>query len=110
MSAADKAAAYKDAIAAAKRPEEKRMVLGAIATEHGQEMFDLAASMLDNESLKPEISLAVIKTSIPQAKGQPGLKGAKVIEALQMAVPSCPDGGLKSDAQRYLKTLEQPKK
>lgn len=109
MPVAEKAAAYSKALEAAKRPEEKRMVLGAIASEHGQEMFDLAASMLEDQSLKAEVSLAVIKTSIPQPKGVPGLKGAKVVEALEKAIPNCPDGGLKADAERYLKTLK-PKK
>jgi HEAT repeat protein len=109
MPVAEKAAAYGKALAAAKRPEEKRMVLGAIASEHGQEMFDLAASTLDEEALKAEASIAVIKTSIPQPKGKAGLKGAKVMDGLAKAIPNCPDGGLKADAERYLKTLKSRK-
>ena len=107
LSPADKAAAYSKAMSAAQRPEEKKMILGALASERGQEIFDLAATLLDEEGLKPEASLAVIKTSLPQPKGQGGLKGAKVIEALKKAIPTCPDGGLKADAQRYLNTLNE---
>lgn len=109
MPVAEKAAAFGKALEAAKRPEEKRMILGAIASEHGQEMFDLAASMLDDEGLKAEVSLAVIKTAIPQPKGATGLKGAKVAEALEKATPNCPDGSLKADAERYLKTIKSRK-
>jgi HEAT repeat protein len=110
MSAAEKTAAYSQAIAAAKRPEEKKMILGAIGSERGQEMFDIAASFLDEEGLKAEASLAAIKTALPAAKGQAGLKGVNVVEALKKAIPGCPDGGLKADAERYLKKLELEKK
>jgi HEAT repeat protein len=107
MPAGEKAAAYGKALSAAKRPEEKKMILGALGAERGQAYFDLAASMLDEGGLKAEASLAVIKTALPEQKGKGGLKGPKVAEALQKAIPDCPDGGLKADAERYLKTLQK---
>jgi HEAT repeat protein len=103
--AATKAHAYSEAFAAAKRLEEKKMILGAVGNEKGQEFFDLAALALEDETLSREAALAVIKTALPPAKGQPGLKGATVIETLKKAIPACPDPNLKSDAERYLKTI-----
>ncbi|MES1228407.1 MAG: HEAT repeat domain-containing protein, partial [Armatimonadota bacterium] len=106
MPAADKSAAYQQALKSANRPEDLKMLLGALATERGQEYFNVATSYLDSDNVKPEASLAVIKIALPKPKGIPGLKGAKVLEGLKQAIPTCPDGGLKADAQRYLKTLE----
>ena len=108
--ATTKANAYTEAFAAAKRAEEKKMILGAVGNEKGQEFFDLAARALDDESLRREAALAVIKTALPAAKGQPGLKGAAVSETIKKAIPACPDPNLKSDAERYLKTIAEPTK
>jgi hypothetical protein len=103
--AAEKAKAYASALAAAKRPEEKRMLLGGLGNERGRELFDVAATTLDAEGLKAEAALAVIKIALPQPKGVAGLKGTAVAEALKRAIPACPDGGLKADAEKYLKVL-----
>jgi hypothetical protein len=104
-SRAEKVAAYGQALAIANRPEEKKMILGALGNEHGQEAFDLAVTTQGLAGLEAESSLAVIKTSLPQGKQAPGLKGPKVVEALKKAIPNCPDGGLKEDAQRYVRSL-----
>ncbi|HEY7120424.1 MAG TPA: HEAT repeat domain-containing protein [Tepidisphaeraceae bacterium] len=105
MSGADKAAAYQQAMDAAKRPEEKKMILGAVGNEKGQAFFDLAAGALDQPELQREAALAVIKTALPPGRGQAGLKGEKVTQALGRAIPHCPDPGLRGDAERYLKSL-----
>jgi HEAT repeat protein len=105
-SRAEKVAAYGQALSIATRPEEKKMILGALGNEHGQEAFDLAVTTQGRAGVEAESALAVIKTALPQGKGEPGLKGPRVAEALRKAIPNCPDGGLKADAQRYLKGLK----
>lgn len=104
---ADKAAAYAQAMSAAKRPEERKMILGALGNEKGQPYFDVAVTALDQPGVEAEASLATIKTALPPARNQPGLKGPKVVEGLKRAVEHCPDANLKDDANRYLKTLER---
>jgi HEAT repeat protein len=94
------------AMAAAKRPDERKAILSALSTERGPAAFQLAATALDDAALKAEASLAVIKIALPApAKKEAGLKGAGVAEALNKAIPNCPDKGLKADAQAYLKKL-----
>ena len=107
MSPTEKAAAYREALAAAPRPEEKKMILGALGNEHGREAFDLAAATLDDPSLQVEAALAVIKTALPPAKGQPGLKGPEVVKTLEKAVTLCPDPTLKEEGARYLRILRK---
>jgi len=109
MAGADRVAALSQALAIATRPEERKMILGALANERGQEAFDLAAGALELPGVKAEASLAVIKIALPAGKGQVGLKGPAVAAALKKAIPACPDGGLRADAERYLTTLEKMK-
>ena len=107
LSDADKAAAYAQAMSAAKRPEERKMILGALGNEKGQPYFELASTALEQPDLGAEAALATIKTALPPARNQPGLKGPKVTEALKRAIPLCPDANLKSEAERYVKVLER---
>jgi HEAT repeat protein len=107
LSDTDKAAAYAKAMSATQRPEERKMILGALGNEKGQPFFDLAATALDQPDLHAEAALATIKTALPPARNQPGVRGPKVAETLKRAIPLCPDPNLKDDATRYLKTLER---
>ncbi|MDB5321944.1 MAG: hypothetical protein JWN40_3575 [Phycisphaerales bacterium] len=109
LSNAERVAAYSHAMAIAARPEERKMILGALANERGQDAFDLAAGALELPGVQAEASLAVIKIALPAGKGQAGLKGPTVVAALKKAIPACPDGGLKADAERYLTTLDRAK-
>jgi HEAT repeat protein len=106
-SSADKVKLYGQALASAKRPDEKKLVLAALSSERTAESLDLAASLLSDESLKGEAALAVIKIAAPLERGQKGLTGAKVIEALKLAIPLCPDASAKSAAERHLASLER---
>jgi HEAT repeat protein len=106
LPAAEKAKAYASAMEAAKRPEERKLILGALGAERGREAFDLAAAALDQDGLKAEAALAVIKIALPEKRGRDGLKGAGVADALTKAIAACPDKALKADAQRYLGTLK----
>jgi HEAT repeat protein len=105
LSDADKAAAYARIMSAATRPEERKMILGALGNEKGQPFFDLASASLDQPGIEAEAALATIKTALPPAKNQPGLRGPRVAEAIKRAIEHCPDANLKDDAARYLKVL-----
>jgi HEAT repeat protein len=108
MPPADKAAAYAEAMSAARRPEDKKALLGALANERGRAFFDIAAAAHDDPALKAEAALAVIKIAVPQPRAQlPGLTGEDVAPALKKAIQDCPDANLRGDAQRYLNTLSK---
>jgi HEAT repeat protein len=103
----EKSSAYQQALSAAKRADDRKMILGALANERGQAFFDVAAATLDDPSLKAESALAVIKIAVPQAKAQqPGLTDEAVSAALKKAVPNCPDPTLKDQASRHLEKLK----
>jgi HEAT repeat protein len=108
MPPTEKASAYAQALAAAPRPDERKMLLGGLATERGELFFDAAATTLDDPQVKAESALAVIRIALPPAKGQTGgLAGEKVATALRKALPNCPDANLKGEGQKYLATLEK---
>jgi hypothetical protein len=96
-----------DAMATARRPDEKKLILAAASTEHTPAALDLAASALTDDDLQAEAVLAVIKIATPVDKSFPGLKGEATINALQKAIPLCPDAKAKSDAEKYLATLHR---
>ncbi len=109
LSQAQRVQVYGQALAIASRPEERKMILGALANERGQDAFDLAAGALELPGVQAEASLAVIKIALPAGKGQAGLKGPEGVAALKNAIPACTDGGLEADAKRYLATLDRAK-
>ncbi len=97
---------YGKAMAAAKRPDEKKLVLGALAAEHSPAALELAAGALEDAALKNEASLAVIKIAVPAEKGQKGLTGAKTIAALNKAIAVCPDAKVKAEGVKYVGGLK----
>jgi HEAT repeat protein len=109
LSPEEKVKHYGKALAAAKRQDEKKLVLGALAAERTSEALDLVAPLLDDESLKSEAALAVVKIVAPTERRQRGLTGERAIEALRKAIPLCPDAAARADAERYLNRVA-PKK
>jgi HEAT repeat protein len=101
---------YANALTAARRSEEKKLVLAALATERTPEALDLVTPMLVDESLKSEAALTIIKIITPQERRQRGLTGEKAITALKKAIPLSPDPTAKSDAERYLNRISPPPK
>ncbi|HYE20933.1 MAG TPA: hypothetical protein VEA69_20980 [Tepidisphaeraceae bacterium] len=93
-------------IKAATRPDEKKLALAALASERTTAALDLAAGLLDDDALRPEAALAVVKIAAPTEKGQKGLTGPTVAPALTKALPHCPDAAAKQAGEKYLKTLK----
>jgi hypothetical protein len=110
LSSAQKVQAYSKALAAAKRAEEKKMVVGALAGERTEEALGLVAPLMEEEALKGEAALAVVKIVAPLERRQRGLTGEKAVEALRKAIPICPDAAARADGERYLNRIAPAKK
>lgn len=106
LSPADKVRRYGDALAAARRVDEKKLVLGTASAERVPEAVALVAPSLDDEALKAEAALAVVKIVVPQRSREKVVTGPGVKEALAKAVPLCPDANLKQKGKQFLETMK----
>lgn len=95
----------RDAYASARRSDEKKLVLASLATIRSAGALDLVMPALDDADLKQEASLAALKMILPPRPNQPHLNSPHLREALEKAIPNCPDPRLKDQATRVLKTL-----
>jgi HEAT repeat protein len=100
---------YASALGAARRPDEKKLVLAALAAERSLEALDLVTPLLEDEALKSEAALTTLKIITPQERRQKGLTGEKAIAALKKAIPLSPDPSTRSDAERYLNRISPPR-
>jgi HEAT repeat protein len=95
----------KEALAACRRAEEKKLVLSALSNERTVEALDAIAPSLDDVDLKQEASLASVRLILPQKQGQRPLRGPTVRPILEKALLGCPDAKLKQQGSQYLGTL-----
>lgn len=103
--AAEKVKAYQSVLALARRPDEKRAVLSALANERGQQALNAATALLDGD-LKAEAALAVIRIALPVKGKDQGLSGKAAADALEKAIPWCPDAALKQQAEAHVKKIK----
>ena len=93
---------YQDALAAAKRPDEKRQVLVGLSRLRGPTALKVAAPLLDDASVAGEAAAAVVKIVLPQSDKEEPLKGPEVTAAMQKAVAAAKDAGVRAQALGYL--------
>jgi len=94
---------YEEAMGLAKRPEEKKMVLGALANQNSLEALKLAEPCLADDALKEEASQAVVR--IAQRLDDNGKKAAK--DALEKVVQVSKNGDLLNDAKGLLEHIKK---
>jgi len=97
-----------DAMAAARRPEEKRLVLAGLSGVGGREALAAVAAHLGDATLGAEAAIAVVKIArTPGPDGQP-LLGADVVAALKKVVATAKDANTRKLAQATLNTIPKP--
>jgi len=85
-SPADAMKAYKDLMAAADRPEDKKLVLGGLAGVSHPDALQMAIACLDDEAVRAEAALATLKIGQALIGADPeAVKAA--MEKLQASVP-----------------------
>lgn len=99
---------YTDALAAAKRPEEKTLVLGNLGAVRTPQALALAGSCIDNPELQAQAALAAYKIACPQNDNDTGLTGPGVADILKKVEPLLPNDEMKQRVQVYVATLPGP--
>ena len=104
--AAEKVKMCQEALAAAKRPDEKRLVLGPLADLNTLEALKTAAPLMDEAGVKEEAASATVKI----AKKLGGRLPAEVKDAMEKALTITRNDRVKKDAQDVLKKVAPAKK
>ena len=98
---AGKVAMYRQALEAAKRPEEKKMVLSALADSPSAATLAIAQSMMATADLKNEAAMATAKI----ARAVSGAYPAEAREAVDAVLAQAADENVKNQAQEVLNFL-----
>ncbi len=110
LSSAKKTALYKRALGLAKGSDSKKLVLAALGDLRTIESLDLVAPYLGDKGVAAVAAAAAVKIACPPKKGQPGLRGAAVVAALEKVVTVAKDAKVRKRAADYLAALPKPDK
>ncbi|MCX5674920.1 MAG: HEAT repeat domain-containing protein [Planctomycetota bacterium] len=100
---AEKVAMYKEAMAAAKRPDEKKVVLAGMADAPSLETLEMAKSYLGDEALKSEAAAAAVKVAVAIS----GAYKDQAREVLESLIEKVTDANLKRQAQAALNEMDK---
>lgn len=96
---ADKLKMYQEALAAATRPDEKRLVLGGLGDMKSGAALRLVIPLLDDASLAAEACATAVKI----AKAAGGVAAATVAEAMTKVIAVTQNANVKKSAEDLLK-------
>ena len=94
---------FSQALAAAKRPDEKRQALAGLANVHDAAAATLAATLIDDPAIAAEACAAVMKIVLPQAKKDKPLQGGDVEAAVRKVAAAAKDAAVRGQAEQFLK-------
>jgi len=104
VSVQDKLAGFKDLLPLIQRPEEKRLLLGSLATVAAPEALALCVSYLDDAATKNEACFAVVAIA---EKLPPQRNRTAITEALQKVMQISNNDGIKKRARQVLRKTRQ---
>jgi HEAT repeat protein len=99
---AEKLKMYQEAMAVARRPDEKKLVLGALGDLKSPEALQRVLPLVADENLKEEASAAAVKI----AKALNGNPKAAIRDAMEKVLAASKNAGTRKDAQDVLKKLK----
>ena len=108
FSAEDKLRMLADAMAVAKRTEEKRLVLSSLADVRSAEALAYVADYLEDEELRTDAALAAVKIACPQNENDQGLTGPAVALVLKKAVHAIENADVRRQVEAHLATTSLP--
>ena len=106
--AAARVAQYKDALDAARRPEEKRLVLAGLAEVRDLEALRLAETCFTDEAIGADACMAAVKIALAQKEKQEPLAGPAVMEVMKKVVAVAKDQNVRSQALNYVSATPKP--
>jgi len=104
----EKTRLYREAIAAARRPEEKKLVLASLATQRTIESLGVAATCLDDDALRAEAALTVVKIACPRNANDKGLVGRETAVVLKKALGVVSDRKIRTRILEHLIRITPP--
>jgi HEAT repeat protein len=99
---AEKLKMYQEAMAVARRPDEKKLVLGAMGDLKSPEALKRVLPLLADENLKEEASAAAVKI----AKALNGNPKPAIRDAMEKVLAASKNAGTRKDAEDVLKKLK----
>ena len=105
---AEKVAMYKDALAAAKRPDEKKMILSALGEVKDIEAVRLLAASLDDAALREEAAAAAVRIG-REFRGDVRKEPLKavIIPTMEKVLAVSKNNNVRRDAQRVLREAKR---
>ena len=97
----------KDAMAAARRAAEKKLILSELAKQRSINALKFTATFLNDKSLQDEAVLAAVKISCP-AKRYAGLSGPGVAAILREVIRISNDAASRERARKHLASMPKP--
>ncbi|HOD80639.1 MAG TPA: HEAT repeat domain-containing protein [Phycisphaerae bacterium] len=91
------------ALSVAPRDDDKRAILSALGNVKTPQALKLAASLVKDQTVSGEAAQAVAAIALPNPKkrGDKGLRGADVAQALRLAAEVCKDKALKDKMLKH---------
>jgi len=99
---------YQEALATARRPDEKRLVLAGLSAVRTVESLRVVATCLDDEALRAEAAAAAVQIALPQKEQEEPLQGREVVEILKKVREVAPDEALRQQVADHLDSLPPP--
>ena len=104
----EKTRLYREAIAAAKRPEEKKLVLASLATQRTLESLEVAATCLDDAALRAEAALTIVRIACPLDANDRGMGGREAAVALKKALGAVDSPEMRTRMLQHLIRITPP--
>ena len=96
---------YKDALAVARSPDEKRVILGGLGRLKSRPSLELVQTFFDNEDLSEAAAAAAVSIIKPRRSGRGGLRGKRVTATLEKVIAMTESEDVRRDAQDILKAF-----
>jgi hypothetical protein len=97
---------YKDGLAAAKRPDEKRLALAGLAPLRCTDALKVVMECLDDPALGADAAMAAVRIVVPEGQGEQPLRGSEAVEAMTKVAAAAKDAKVRERAQRYLDSVK----
>jgi len=99
---------FQDGLAAAKRPDEKRLAIGGLSAVRDPAALAAVAAYLDDEALAAEAALAAVRIVLPQKEGDKPLAGDAVMAIMRKVALAAKDAKVRDQAKAYVASAPRP--
>lgn len=96
---------FAEVLKAARRAEEKRLVLASLADIRTTDSLKLTARYLDDQDLKGDAALSALKIALPRNRREEGLGGPEVAQILIKAIPLVQDADLRKKGEKHVNDI-----